>query len=134
MVSPIFLRHLRLQAHERDAAVHLRSYGGLPGGELTGPRSLQRSALEALLPGAGEPDQSGGRGPDGGRSEAPVKTPVPLESGRERTGGTTMDLCQPLIFFHPNGCVFGGDTISVAKYYCLGESPQLTNQGLLIRG
>ena len=35
---------------------------------------------------------------------------------------------------NPNGCWFGGDTISVAKYYCLGEPPQLTNQGLLVRG
>ena len=35
---------------------------------------------------------------------------------------------------NPNGCLLGGDTISVAKCYCLREPPQLTNQGFLIRG
>ena len=26
-------------------------------------------------------------------------------------------------FINPNGCLFGGKTISIANYYCLGEQP-----------
>ena len=57
------------QAHERDSAVDLQSHEPILGGYPSRPRSFQRFALEALLPGAGEPDQSCGRGRDGGRTQ-----------------------------------------------------------------
>ena len=72
------------QAHERDSAVDLPSHDPILGGYPSRPRSFQRFALGALLPGAGEPDQSCGRGRDGGRTQ-PVMVKKKLLRRRDRS-------------------------------------------------